>query len=454
MASTMAPSPARTASLTARQLLEVEARRQGFSEVGVTNLAPFDEAADRARQALAEGRLAGMPWYTEKRVSQAADLGRRFPWGQSLVALTYPYRPAAGALAPPPEPPGQPGRPRGRIAAYALGEDYHLRLDRALHSLVASLSLRFPGLRWHRFVDHGRALDRAIAERAGLGFCGKHTQLIAAQGGSYVLLASLVLSLKLSADQPSRKSCGSCRACLPSCPTGALVAPGVIDAPRCISYLTIEHEGAIPEQMRSLIGGWVFGCDLCQEACPINARLGPDPVPVGPASSRRGPVPFPDLIELLSLSEPTFRARFRSTTIHRSGRERLARNAAIALGNAGERSAVPALARALRRDRSPLVRGTSAWALGQLGGEQALAALAGAIGREQDQQVMIEIRDALARWPGGRDQDDPGTRPARGVAQAEPAAGIGGGGRLHGGRVDGEPDRRRDLVAPRVPDLT
>jgi epoxyqueuosine reductase len=263
--------------------------------------------------------------------------------------------------------------------------------------LVESLSLRFPGLRWHRFVDHGRALDRAIAERAGVGFCGKNTQLIAGQGGSYVLLASLLLSLELSPDQPSHKGCGHCRACLPSCPTGALVAPGVIDAPRCISYLTIEHQGPIPEPMRSLMGGWVFGCDLCQEACPINARLAPDPVPVGPASSRRGPVPFPDLIELLSLSDTAFRSRFRSTTVHRSGRERLARNAAIALGNAGERSAVPALVRALRRDRSPLVRGASAWALGQLGGEEALIALSGALDQEPDPEAKAELGAALGR---------------------------------------------------------
>jgi epoxyqueuosine reductase len=365
--------------------------------VGVTDLAPFDEAAERARRALAEGRLAGMPWYTEERVNQAADLGKRFPWARSLVALTFAYRPAAVALAPPPDPATRPGRPRGRIAAYALGEDYHLRLDRALVSLVQSLSLRFPELRWHRFVDHGRALDRAIAERAGLGFCGKHTQLIAPQGGSYVLLASLVLSLELSPDQPSRKSCGSCRACLPSCPTGALVAPGVIDAPRCISYLTIEHQGPIPEQMRPLMGGWVFGCDLCQEACPINSRLGPDPVPVGPASTRRGPVPFPDLIELLALSESTFQARFRSTTVHRSGRDRLARNAAIALGNVGQRSAIPALVRALRQDRSPLVRGASAWALGQLGGKEALTGLAGALDKEPDPETQAEIRAALGR---------------------------------------------------------
>lgn len=388
------PKPAST--LPMRELLAIEARRQGFAEVGVTTLAPFSQAADRAQRALAEGRLAGMPWYTEDRITQATDLGRRFPWGRSLVALTFPYRPAAVPLAKASVSPNSEGRLRGRIAAYALGQDYHRRLDSALRRLVEHLALRSPGLRCHRFVDHGWALDRAIAERAGLGFCGKHTQLIAQVGGSYVLLASLVLSLELTPDHSSPRNCGSCRACLPSCPTGALVAPGVIDAPRCISYLTIEHEGPIPTQLRPLMGQWVFGCDLCQEACPINARLGPAAVPAGPASTRHGPVPFPDLVEILSLSEGSFQDRFRLTTLRRSGRERLARNAAIALGNAGQRSAVPALSRALQGDPSALVRGASAWSLGELGGQQATAALRGALTRESDPEVAAEIREALA----------------------------------------------------------
>lgn len=358
-------------------------------------MAPFDQAANRARQALAAGRMQGMPWYTEERITQAADLGRRFPWGRSLVALSYPYQPATTPRGAPPDLLPSRRRPRGRIAGYALGEDYHRRLDRSLRQLVGRLAARSPGLRWHRFVDHGRALDRAIAERAGLGFCGKHTQLITEQGGSYVLLASLVLSLELSPDQPSQRNCGHCRACLPSCPTGALVAPGVIDASRCISYLTIEHAGSIPVPLRPLMGTWVFGCDLCQEACPINERLSPASVRPGPASTASGPVPFPDLVELLALSEPSFQARFQATTMFRSGRERLSRNAAVALGNAGQRRAIPALARALEEDPSSLVRGSSAWALGHLGGQAATTALAGTLGREADPGVVTEIEDAL-----------------------------------------------------------
>ncbi|MGC2191007.1 MAG: tRNA epoxyqueuosine(34) reductase QueG [Candidatus Dormiibacterota bacterium] len=411
MPSSTSPARALATRLSPRELLEIEAHRQGFSEVRVTDLAPFDQAAERARRALAAGRLRGMPWYTEERINQAADLGRRFPWGRSLVALSYPYQPAARPRSALTSSAARPGRPRGRIAGYALGEDYHRRLDWALRQLVDRLAAPPTRLRWHRFVDHGRALDRAIAERAGLGFCGKHTQLITERGGSYVLLASLVLSLELAPDRPSRRNCGSCQACLPSCPTGALLAPGVIDAPRCISYLTIEHSGPIPKQLRPLMGGWVFGCDLCQEACPINGRLSPEPVRPGSSSTAKGPVPFPDLVELLTLSEQSFRARFGATTMRRSGRERLARNAAVALGNSGQRSVVPALARVVTEDPSALVRGASAWALGRLGGGAATTELTRALAEEADPEVMTEIEDALQELAGKRESAPRGLYP-------------------------------------------
>jgi len=388
-----------TGQLSWRQILEVEARRQGFQDLGVTDLSPFRVAGDRARRALEQGRLAGMPWYHPERVRQATDLSRRFPWGRSLVALAYPYAPASRPLGPGPRPVAEARRPRGRVAAYALGDDYHLRLDRALHGMIEALSGRSAGLRWHRFVDHGWAFDRAIAERAGIGFCGKHTQLISRSSGSYVLLASLVLSLELPADRPSKRGCGTCVACLSSCPTAALAAPGVLTAPLCISYLTIEHEGPIPAPLRSQMGSWVFGCDLCQEACPINARLSPPPVPTGLASSGLGPVPFPDLLELLLLTEPAFEERFRGTTVRRSGRARLARNAAVALGNQGNRAAVPGLTRALQDDPSPWVRGASAWALARLGGRMARLAVGRALARERDPAVLEELQTALAAMP-------------------------------------------------------
>ena len=346
--------------------LQAQARRLGFIEVGVASVRPFRLARRRALRAIDEGRMEGMGWFSRERIEQAADLRRRHPWARSLIALAWPYPPA-----PPTGPLGAlPGRPRGRVSAYAClpgGADYHDLLAERCDALTGWLRERSPGLRSKRFVDHGWAMDRPAAERAGLGFAGKNACLITRSAGSYVLLAEVLVSVALPATPRSRRGCGRCRACLPACPTGAITAPGVIDSRRCISYLTIEHRGAIPVGLRPLIGTWAFGCDLCQEACPINRRLAPAPAADPGPSSRAGPVPHPDLVECLELDEEEFRRRFRRTAVWRTGRSGLARNAAIALGNAGDRAAIPALRRAVRDDPDPVVREAAAWAVARLG---------------------------------------------------------------------------------------
>ncbi|GAC1333500.1 MAG: tRNA epoxyqueuosine(34) reductase QueG [Candidatus Dormibacteria bacterium] len=350
----------------------------GWAAAGIAAVKPLPVARDRALAAIAEGRMAGMGWMSPERIRSASDLGARYPWARSILALAWPYRPA-GTLAP--LEPGavvagadaEPGKPRGRIAAYACltdragrPEDYHDLMGREVDALVAGLRERVPGLRAKRFIDHGWAMDRPLAESAGIGFAGKNTTLLTAAAGSYVLLAEVLLSLDLEPSAPSRRDCGTCRACLPACPTGALVAPGVLDARRCISYLTIEHEGSIPEELRPQMGTWVFGCDLCQEACPINQRLAPEGMAQGSGRTATGPVPFPDLLECLQLREEEFAARFRSTPVLRSGRARLARNAAIALGNAGDRAALPALEVAAAGDPDAVVRESAQWAMARL----------------------------------------------------------------------------------------
>lgn len=241
--------------------------------------------------------------------------------------------------------------------------DYHSLLAERCDQLVAWLRCEQPTVRAKRFVDHGWALDRAIAVRAGIGFSGKHSQLITRGAGSYALLAEIVLSVALSPDRASKRGCGHCTACMPACPTGAIVAPGVIDARRCIAYLTIEHRGPIPHDVRPLMGTWVFGCDLCQEACPINHRLAPPALDEQPATTASGPVPYPDLVECLGLSEEAFRQRFRTTAVWRTGRAGLARNCAIALGNLADPGAVPPLERARTGDPDATVREAAAWAL-------------------------------------------------------------------------------------------
>jgi epoxyqueuosine reductase len=364
-----------------REELLAAARRRGFAAAGIAGVRPFRRARERGLRAVAEGRMDGMPWYTARRVEGITDPAAPHPWARSLLALAWPCPPA---MAPGQQAPsGEPGRPRGRMSSYAClpgtgghgdgdGEtdrpvDYHDLLTAACDDLAAWLRERVPEVRSKRFVDHGWAMDRAVAERAGIGFAGKHAGTITTGAGSYVLLAEMLLSVSLPPTPPSRRSCGHCSACLPACPTGAIVAPGVIDARRCISYLTIEHRGPIPFELRPLMGTWAFGCDLCQEACPINHRLAPAPLPQQVASTAQGPVPFPDLVECLQLDDESFRDRFRHTAVWRTGRAGLARNAAIALGNVGDRAALPALQRAQRSDPDPVVREAAHWAAARLG---------------------------------------------------------------------------------------
>jgi epoxyqueuosine reductase len=350
-----------------------QARRLGFAACGVTSARPFTEARTRALAAIDAGRMDGMPWYTRERVEASADIGGRYPWARSIVALAWPYPPAR-----PPDvdtPPSATAPIRGRFAAYACihdGErivDYHDLLARGCDALVTWLRTRVDGVTAKRFVDHGWALDRAIAERAGIGFAGKHASLLTTEAGSYVMLAGIAVSVALPADAPSRRDCGQCRACIPACPTGAITAPGVIDARRCISYLTIEHRGAIPLELRPLMGTWAFGCDLCQEACPINHRLAPQPLDDTTTTTRNGPVPHPDLVECLELGEASFAARFRRTAVWRTGRAGLARNCAIALGNAGNPAALNALRRSAEHDPDPVVRDAANWSIARLTGQ-------------------------------------------------------------------------------------
>jgi epoxyqueuosine reductase len=347
-----------------------EAGRLGFAACGVTSVRPFTEARAQALAAIDAGRMDGMPWYTRERVVASADIGARYPWARSIVALAWPYRPAPA----PTEDRGGGGIVRGRFSAYSCTDadgrtvDYHDLLAERCDLLVSWMRGRVDDARAKRFVDHGWALDRAIAERAGIGFAGKHASVITLEAGSYVLLAAIAVSIPFAEDAPSRRGCGSCSACLPSCPTGAIVAPGVIDARRCISYLTIEHRGAISDELRPLIGTWAFGCDLCQEACPINHRLAPAPLDAGEASTSRGPVPFPDLVECLELTDLEFTRRFGGTAVARAGRAGLARNCAIALGNSGDRAALPALERSEHSDPDAVVREAARWGIVRLTG--------------------------------------------------------------------------------------
>jgi len=283
---------------------------------------------------------------------------------------------------------------RGRIAAYAWGEDYHEVIPRRLRNLVgfieAEVGHPVPN-RW--YTDTGPILERELAQRAGLGWIGKNTCLINPAGGSYYLLAEILLGIELEPDSPFVEDrCGTCRRCITACPTGCILPDRTLDASRCIAYLTIELKGAIPVELRPLLGGWVFGCDVCQQVCPWNRFAnseGDSELTTTLINSN------PNLLEELIMDASDFNRRFRRSPIRRAKRRGYLRSIAIALGNLGNLMAVDPLAQTLVNDPEPLVRLHAAWALGHIGGLNAWQALEMALINETDLQVKAAIQSAL-----------------------------------------------------------
>jgi epoxyqueuosine reductase len=251
----------------------------------------------------------------------------------------------------------------GTVARYARGADYHDVLRARLNTLLAWVQQEVPGCLGRGVVDTAPLLERDFARRAGLGWFGKNTMLLHKRLGSYFFLGALLLDVDLQADPPQETShCGSCTACLDACPTQAFAGPGQLDSRRCISYLTIELKGPVPEDLRPELGNWVFGCDVCQEVCPWNRKA---PPAREPAFQPRSDLERLDLLELLSMSKEEFRQRFRGTALTRARRRGLLRNAALVLGNQGDPKALPALRQALA-DSEPLVREAAQWAINRI----------------------------------------------------------------------------------------
>ncbi|MDR7414948.1 MAG: tRNA epoxyqueuosine(34) reductase QueG [Armatimonadota bacterium] len=372
---------AATRSVTS-EWVKARARELGFDLVGIARAEPLADHAERLRSWLAQG-MQGSMGYVAQHAERALDPTRAWPGVRSVIVVGLAYRWDA------PEP--EDGRPRGRVSCYAWGEDYHRVMERKLQQLCRDLLGH--GARLARpYADTGPTLDRAWAQRAGLGWFGKNTMILTRTGhGSYVFLGEVFTDLPLEPDPPVRGSCGACTLCLHRCPTGAIVAPYVVDARRCISYLTIEHRGWIPRSLRPLIGTWVFGCDVCQEVCPHNVLVKKG---LHAEFAPRRDVAYPDLVELLHLDEETYRERFRNSALKRAKRQGLRRNAAVALGNLQDPRAIPALAKALA-DEDPIIRGHAAWALGRIGGEEAQQALRARLAVEPDPAVRGELLEAL-----------------------------------------------------------
>ena len=358
----------------------------GFDIVGITTARPFVRDEQAAIQRIRQGFMDGLPWYTEERVHRATHPEALLPEARSVISLAMSYfngdpEPDEEVLA-------------GKVGRYAWGDDYHRVLKARLGQFVEGLSRRVGRpVKARIFVDDGPMNDRAAAERAGVGWFGKNTNILTPSHGSWVLLGQVITDLDLEPDRPLAKTCGECVRCIDACPTGAIVAPYVIDNTRCISFLTIELRGAIPIELRPLVGDWVFGCDICQEVCPINVKA---QLSLEPAFRQRHDFAAPVLIPLLELDDEEFRERFRNSPIKRAKRVGLQRNVCVALGNIGDLSAVPALAKALLK-AVPLVRSHAAWALGRIGGRQAADALESALPHEEDPEVIEEIEHALAQ---------------------------------------------------------
>ncbi|MBI4197963.1 MAG: tRNA epoxyqueuosine(34) reductase QueG [Chloroflexi bacterium] len=388
------------------------AQALGFDLVGVARAEPLPEHRLIARERVRLGYLAGMSWFTHERVARASDPQALLPGARSVIVVGLSYLPPEesgkranrqsgnnqGVCSLDQAGPDQGvSFTRGKVARYARWTDYHGTMKAKLHELAMALQeLAGPQVKARVFVDDGALLERAYAERAGLGWFGRNTNILTQTHGSWVFLGALVTDLELEPDTPLKKSCGECTRCIPACPTGAIVAPYAIDARRCISYLTIEHRGPIPLELRSLMGDWVFGCDLCQEVCPVNR----DARSAAASPLRRTGHDVMDLVALLTMNPEEFAVRFRDTPIKRAKLEGLQRNACVALGNMGDPRAVPALGWALG-EGAPLVRGHAAWALGRIGGPEARRMLEAAMATDAEAWVREEVERAIVTLEDG-----------------------------------------------------
>lgn len=359
-------------------------RELGFDVIGITSADPFIADESAALERVRSGFMDGLPWYTEDRVRAANRPRSLLENGKSVISLAMSY------LSPDEDNPDSYAR--GKVARYARGEDYHEVIKKRLRAFVLKLpEIVGRDVETRSFVDDGPMNDRAAARRAGVGWFGKNTNIITRSHGSWVFLAQVITDIDLEPDTPLRKTCGNCVRCIEDCPTGAIVAPYVIDNDRCISFMTIELRGVIPREMRPLMGDWIFGCDICQDVCPANRK----------AMTRSDSVfgklhdfTVPELLKLLRLNDETFAKQFRGTPIKRAKRVGLQRNVCVALGNIGDLDAAPQLVEVLFSSE-PIVRTHAAWALGRIGGPLALTALRRRHLCESDPSVCEEITVAL-----------------------------------------------------------
>jgi epoxyqueuosine reductase len=365
---------------TLRSALASEASSLGFDCVGVTDPSAIVQAAKHFRDFLDAGAHGDMDWLAD-RPERRTDPRGLWPDVRSVIMLGVNYGPDENPLEILHQ------RTRGAISVYAQGDDYHDLIKKRLKALARWL-VAISGAEVKVFVDTAAVMEKPLAQAAGLGWQGKHTNLVSREFGSWLFLGAIFTTLDMPRDNAGTDHCGSCQACLDICPTAAFPAPYKLDARRCISYLTIESKGPIPLEFRKAIGNRIYGCDDCLAACPWNkfAQQGCEA-----KLAARDVLRAPDLADLARLDDPAFRALFAKSPVKRIGRDRFIRNVLIAIGNSNDK-ALAVEAERLLDDESPLVRGAAVWALSQLTAREEFGVLA-------EKELSIETDNGVrAEW--------------------------------------------------------
>ena len=370
---------------TLTQQIQARAHKLGFELVGIIPAAQSETIA-RYRQWIENG-YAGQMGYLEKHLPLKTDVRQLLSEAKSVISLAMNYY----TLDPPKALAEDPAR--GQISRYAWGDDYHDIIRQRLSELVDFIKQTAETeLQTRVCVDTAPIIEREYAQKAGIGWIGKNTNLIHWRSGSWYFLAEVLVSIVLESETLApRGSCGTCTRCIEACPTDAIVEPNLLDSRRCISYLTIELKERIPKAFRAKMGNLIYGCDICQEVCPWNSKAVPTD---DPAFQPRAGNFAPTLLSLIGMTQQEFSRRFRGSPIKRAKRRGFLRNVLVAIGNWGEQRAIPALKKALTDDE-PLVRSHAAWALGQIGGTAAEHTLQAQLTVETEQEVITEIQDAL-----------------------------------------------------------
>lgn len=370
--------------------IKAAAAELGIDKIGFAASDPFDALRDILLDHRAKGHESGFEHPDiEKRVRP--DLNLASPRSLISIAVAYPSK-----MSNPPR--SVPGAYRGIISRSSWGTDYHHVLRNRLDRLEAFIRERVPEARMMNMVDTGALVDRAVAERAGVGWSAKNCAIITNEFGSWVFLGEIITNLPFPPDTPVTQECGDCTICIDACPTGALVGPGQLDAQRCISFVT-QTKGMVSDEMKEKVGNRLYGCDTCQVVCPKNKgmnwthqlELQPEPEIVKPL-----------LLPLLTMSNREFKETYGNSAASWRGKKPIQRNAIIALGRFRDVTAVPTLIELLQHDPRPVIRGTCAWALGKIGGDEAKEALEHQMQRETDEEVTVELGNAIAKWPSDR----------------------------------------------------